>query len=425
MLKAEYRGNDEVGICSLRRLPFALCVSAVTSVFTSTGVFGFEPPLKFDVEPQVVHQELNPGFCWFHPRVAAIPGFGQGNHPAVIMTIQKHLAADDHYSGLWYLRSNDLGKTWTKPIEIPELAWGSEPDNVTISVADVTPGWHAKSGKLIAIGIKVRYSASGAQLLDKPRSHECAYAIFDPKTNKWSNWKMLAMPDSDTKFFLTAPGCVQWLVEKDGSLLIPLYYRGPTGDDYSTTVVRASFDGEMLKYLEHGDEMQEVGGRGLCEPSLVKFGNQYFLTLRNDARGYVTRSENGLKFQPRREWTFDDGTELGSYNTQQHWLAHSHGLFLCYTRRGANNDHIARNRAPLFMAEVDPERLHVIRATEKPLIPERGVMLGNFGAAPINVDESWVTDAEFIVSDKPHERGADGSVWVARISWSRPNRTFE
>ena len=45
-------------------------------------------------------------------------------------------------------------------------------------------------------------------------------------------------------------------------------------------------------------------------------------------------------------WTFDDGSELGNYNTQQHWVTHSDGLFLVYTRRGADNDDIARHRAP-------------------------------------------------------------------------------
>ncbi len=85
-----------------------------------------------------------------------------------------------------------------------------------------------------------------------------------------------------------------------------------------------------------------------------------------------------------KKWTFDDGKELGSYNTQQHWLTHDDGLFLVYTRRGAGNDHVMRHRAPLFIAQVDPLRLRVIRATERVLIPERGATLGNFGAAPIN-----------------------------------------
>ena len=43
----------------------------------------------------------------------------------------------------------------------------------------------------------------------------------------------------------------------------------------------------------------------------------------------------------RREWRFDDGSPLGSYNTQQHWVTVGGGLFLVYTRKGADNDHIS------------------------------------------------------------------------------------
>src|SRR6185436_12067028 len=100
--------------------------------------------------------------------------------------------------------------------------------------------------------------------------------------------------------------------------------------------------------------------------------DRFYLTLRNDQRAYVTTSRDGLHFDAIRPWTFDDGSDLGSYNTQQHWLAHSDGLFLVYTRRGANNDHIIRSRAPLFIARVDPEKLCVIRSSERILIPERG-----------------------------------------------------
>ncbi|MDA1280744.1 MAG: hypothetical protein O3B95_12040 [Chloroflexi bacterium] len=152
------------------------------------------------------------------------------------------------------------------------------------------------------------------------------------------------------------------------------------------------------------------------------FKNPLHLTLRNDNRGYVTSSDDGLHFDAIKPWMFDDGGELGSYNTQQHWVTHSDGLFLSYTRRGANNDHIVRNRAPLFVARVAVERLTVLRETEKVLIPERGVMLGNFGVAVINQQESWVTDSEFITNGKSHQRGADGSTFIARLKWSQPNR---
>ncbi|MDA0590788.1 MAG: exo-alpha-sialidase, partial [Planctomycetota bacterium] len=91
-------------------------------------------------------------------------------------------------------------------------------------------------------------------------------------------------------------------------------------------------------------------------------------------------------------------------------------------RRGANNDHIARNRAPIFVAQVDLAKLQVLRQTERALLPERGVMLGNFGATAITPEESWVTDSEYILTGKPHAKGADGTTWLGRIRWSKPNQ---
>ena len=373
---------------------------------------------RFAVRAEVAHQELSPKFCWFHPRAAALPGFGTDGRPAVIITLQKHLAADDHYSGLYQLRSDDLGKSWSGPTEIPELAWQAGPNGETIAVCDVTPGWHAPTKKLLAIGIKLRYSPTGKQLLDQPRSHEPAYAVYDPQQAKWSRWKMLAVPDSDNKFFLNSPGCVQWLVKPDGELLLPTYYQRRGKIDYEATVLQCRFDGETLSYVRQGSDLAISGGRGFAEPSLAVCGGRYYLTLRNDARGYVSQSEDGLSYTEPRPWMFDDGTELGSYNTQAHWLIHGEKLYLCYTRKGAMNDHIPRNRAPIFMAEVDRKKLQVLRATEQSVLPERGVMLGNFGAAAITDQESWITDAEFLVGTQPHPRGANGSLWIGRIRWT-------
>ena len=62
----------------------------------------------------------------------------------------------------------------------------------------------------------------------------------------------------------------------------------------------------------------------------------------------------------------------------------SSGLYLIYSRRGANNDHVFRNRAPLFIARVDPERPCVLRATEQILMPETGLDLAA-GFAPADV----------------------------------------
>ena len=74
------------------------------------------------------------------------------------------------------------------------------------------------------------------------------------------------------------------------------------------------------------------------------------------------------------------------------------------------------------MAQVDPSKKQVLRETEQVLIPDRGVMLGNFGAAAITPMESWVTDAEYYMGSQPHAKGADGSVYAAKIQWDRPNQ---
>lgn len=76
-------------------------------------------------------------------------------------------------------------------------------------------------------------------------------------------------------------------------------------------------------------------------------------------------------------------------------------------------------------AQVDPEALHVLRRTEQPLLPERGAMLGNFGGASITPDESWITDSEYILSATPHSKGADGTTWLGRVKWSKPNQLIK
>ncbi len=377
------------------------------------------PPLDYTIQLDVAHQEFDGTFCWFHPRCAAIPTpEGQGP-PEILITLQKwFLSASDYFSGLSVLRSKDLGATWQGPEERPELSWRDEGDGITVGICDVTPGWHAPSKRLLGIGHTVRYK--DAHLMKDPRPRETGYAAFDPATGSWTPWRMLDMGDRG-KFFSAGSGCGQWLTQPDGSLLMPIYFKDSKTDCYTATVLRCAFDGETLSLLGQGNELALDVPRGFCEPSLTFFKGRYYLTLRNDVKGYVSHSNDGQQFAPAKPWLFDDGEEIGNYNTQQHWVTHSEGLFLAYTRRGADNDHIVRNRAPLFIAQVDPERLCLLRASERVLIPERGAMMGNFGACTINENESWVTVGEGMYRDAA-ERGAKGCVFTARIQWNQPNK---
>ena len=373
-----------------------------------------EPP-DFTVKLETVMKHDDGKFLWFHPRAAPVPD-------GVVMTIQKHLMVSDYYSGLHFMRREGVDGSWTGPVLPPEIDWKKQDDGVTLSVADVTPGWHEQTQRLLSIGCHVRYSDKGKQLDDVKRSHQTVYAIFDPKTSKWTPWQVLKLPDEE-QFDFARNACAQWLVKPDGKLLVPLYIGKSAADRYSTTVAECRFDGAKLIYERNGNVLRLDVARGLYEPSLIAFAGRYYLTLRNDLGAYVSVSDDGLHFTEPKAWTFDDGSDLGSYNTQAHWLAHSDDLFLIYTRRGANNDHIMRHRAPLFMARVDTEKLHITRSSEKVIIPERGAEMGNFGACAINESESWVTVSEGMFMKDSAKRGAEGATFVARILWSKPNTT--
>ena len=67
-------------------------------------------------------------------------------------------------------------------------------------------------------------------------------------------------------------------------------------------MVRCVFDGTTLRYKEHGDEFALESGRGLFEPSLIKFGGKYYLTMRNETAGYVSVGDDGLHFSKPRRW---------------------------------------------------------------------------------------------------------------------------
>ncbi|HEX2950696.1 MAG TPA: exo-alpha-sialidase, partial [Armatimonadota bacterium] len=283
--------------------------------------------------------------------------------------------------------------------------------------------WHAASGTLLGTGHTARYL--GEELMPNPRPREIGYSVYEVEARAWTPWDTVKMPNDD-KFLSIGAGCTQRYDLSDGTVLLPVYFN-PTTDPHSppvmgSTVVRCAFDGQQLRYLEHGTELFVPEPRGLCEPSLTYYGDRYYLTLRNDVRGYVATGTDGLHFDQPRPWTFDDGSELGSYNTQQHWVTHSDGLFLVYTRRGLNNDHVFRHRAPLLIAEVDPDRLCVLRDTERILVPERGARLGNFQVTDVTENETWVTVTEWMQPVGCEKYGSDNSIYAARIRWNRPNQ---
>ncbi|MDI1315467.1 sialidase family protein [Prosthecobacter sp.] len=385
------------------------------ALFVISALHAAEP---YEIKLETITQGYDGKMCWVHPRAGAIPG----SPPQVVLTMQKLLlTGSDVFYALNHVSTSGLGKTWTQPVEhTATLGRREEPEGVIVAACDFTPKYHAKSGKLLGIGHTVRYSDNKV-IHERPR--ETCFSVYDPQQSTWSPWTAMPMPEGP-KFFNAGAGSVQRVDIENGDILLPIYFKAKGDKYYRVTVLRCSFDGSALHYVEQGNDLALESGRGVYEPSLIRCAGKFYLTLRNDTAGYVCVSDDGLHFSEPKRWDWTDGSDLGNYNTQQHWVTHKDHLYLVYTRRGANNDHVFRHRAPLFMAEVDKATLTVKRETERILVPERGARLGNFGVCEVSENETWVTVAEWMQKNGPdivikpdNKYGADNSVYAARLLW--------
>ena len=76
----------------------------------------------------------------------------------------------------------------------------------------------------------------------------------------------------DEKFNYCLISCAQLLAEPDGTLLLPFSFGKNAKEPMSVMVARCKFDGQRLTYVRHGNAFSLNVERGLCEPSLIKFG---------------------------------------------------------------------------------------------------------------------------------------------------------
>ena len=406
----------------------------------------------YKTELQTIHSGFDPGqtHCWTHARA----GIMREGDPSIVLTMSPlKLSGSDVFYALHQIRSEDLGETWTAPTKQQGLSRREMTDGCEEVVCDFTPKWHAASGKLLGTGQTVAYQ--GDDIYRKVRN--TAYAVYDPASQSWGPWKKVAMPD---EFATSGAGSTQRVDLDNGDILLPIYYKkrqsvlsSSLNDVFYSCVIRCQFDGETLRYAEKGSDLAYPSGRGYYEPSLTYYQGEYLITMRADDHGAVARSKDGLNFEAPKKWSWDDGNVVPTYNTQQHWVTHSDALYLVYTRKAGNNDHVFRHRAPLFMAEVDPEQMCLIRKTERIIVPEHGARLGNFGVVDIHAGETWVTVAEWMqnagewgqrMREKLDEEytgeelvplenapymsglitkfGAQNRIFAARIMWDKPNR---
>jgi hypothetical protein len=356
-------------------------------------------------------------------RSALVPGSKDAPARVIVTTQETEKRGAHGYRDLFELESTDAGRTWSTPTRIESLRRQRMPEGHDFVMGDVCPQWHAATGVVLATG--KTFGFRGGTKEDRGLEN-VSYAVYSPAKRRWSGLNILALPktDHEGKTILEPnSGCHQRFDLPNGEILLPIRYRkDPKTRYYTTIVARCGFDGTTLTYREHGSEFTIPRDRGLYEPSVTGFQGRTFLTMRADHSAFVARSNDGLNYEPFVEWRFDDGTVLGSYNTQQHWVSRHDALYLVYTRRGANNDHVLLNRAPFFIGRVDPKRLCVLRASEQILIPESGgADLGNFGVMDFSPTETWIVTSE----SPPAKRTTEPNhVLLAKLLWSTPNQAF-
>ncbi len=362
------------------------------------------------------------GTTWFHPRACLVPE--ENGKSFLLMTIQE-IGSSDYFGPVQWVRSDDRGKTWTDFAPIEALGRRPMPghEGLEKGVCDVVPEYHPPSNTTLAMGHVVFYR--GPQFSRKDQLPRYPIYAVRKANGTWSEQKKLEWDDPRGSFIYTN-GCGQRVVLPDGDILLALTC-GSDEKNREVVGVRCAFDGDTLSIKDVGPAISHPVGRGLLEPSITSFGGRIFLTLRaEDDHGYVCVSDDGLHYSEKKAWAFDDGEALAMSTTQQHWMTHSDGLYLVYTRKDPDNRNVIRWRAPLWTARVDPDTLCLLRESERIVVPLIGdgingpddvALMGNFHVTNVTPQESWVTVGEWMP-----KREARGDTRLARIIWAKPNQ---
>lgn len=370
------------------------------------------------IERVTLHKGRDGGVTWFLPRICMVPR----KRGATALMLLQTIAGSDYYGPVHWRESRDEGKSWSEPQPIPGFGRRPYSGDIEEAVSDVQPTYHAKTNTVLAVG-EIIYYRDGRYFPEQPPRYP-VYAVRDAAGN-WSARRQLEWNDPRGNAIYAA-GSSQSLVLGNGDVLIPISFRSQGRTDYGVTTLRCSFDGRELKVKQTGGALHNAVKRGLLEPQLTFFDNRYLMTIRaEDGHGYVSTSADGLQWSDAVPWKWDDGEALAMSTTQQHWLAHSEGLFLVYTRRAEENANVMRWRAPLYLAEVNRKTLRLVRASERIVFPLVGDGInnpahvphyGNFHVNNAGARESWIAAGEVIPAN------FRGDLLLARVRWNRPNR---
>ncbi len=385
----------------------AACAAVAIGIVGSAFAGG-----RADAPYEFTRQRLFPGFdgklCKMQPTIAT-----DGRGTALLAYQKLLLTGSDVFYGQFMSKSVDGGKTWSEPVEMTALkdTW----ENGFRIARYATIHYSAKNGRWFGLGSSETYKDDRFPYQKYENGRPYArplYMAVDVEKGVYTGYRDLPFPLP----YEQAMPFGQLLECENGDLLVPFYFCPPgKGPKHRVVTVRYAFDGDGLKVVKAGVPlMRDDLKRGLCEPSLAFMGGRYYLTLRSDEMGLWCDSADGLAFSAPKPWTWEDGNLIGNKNTQQHWVPCGGALYLAYTREDSTNWHVFRNRAPIFLSRFDPGRGGIVRATERPIVPELGARLGNFCVADAP-GGSWLVTAEWMQPIGCEKYGSDNSLWLVKV----------
>lgn len=392
---------------------------APTTLFAS-GIYGDQPsgtvyrdrgsvPLSksnagISIETGILLHGRRDNRNWFSPEVEIIPAEGN-NPPQVFVAVQ--LVTGHDMGNAYLIKSNDLGKTWTDPMI--QQNWFKKPeDNNEYKTPIFGLQYHTQTGKLIAHGrthlhrdrndhpdfkreSKVRPSFS------EYHRWEFVVSVYNPEKELFEPWSPVEMPEEvDARFTVFHQG--QWLEDDDGTLLVPGFWTVEEDQSRRPVVLRFEFDGSRLHYVEHGPYLSEenVVRQGWSNTSLVRYNDKYLLFIRRDRNSSVAESVDGLHFKESKPLLWDNGERVNMNNNSSKWLLLDGKLYITYTRVNEMSGNVLDMRAPLFIAQLDPDNLTMIKASEQIVFPQQHARMDNHTTVSISDKEAWVISGETI-----------------------------
>lgn len=348
----------------------------------------------------------------------------------ILLPLQADIG-NDYYGPVLFSNSNDRGRTWTEPVEIPGFGWNHLDNGYIEAFADCVAFYHPQTDKMILLGGNTYYKADGgcADILGMFGKEEkvsglpinSVYGILDCDGN-WGPRQEMFCPglgEDNAVWSLSA----QVAILEDGKMLIPAMVSKYDDDSFEFKVVvqLCDFDGKKITVLKHSELFSHPVGRGLIEPSLFEYHGRYYLTIRaEDNRAYYSISSDGITWSPIQAWGWEDGTLLEMSSTQQHWATLSGKLYLLYTRRNGENDAAFRWRIPVYIAEVaiSDNNLSIKQETEQVVFGPLGEygkchLIGNFQPLQLSENELLVAAGEETLSVSDHNCG---DALIARIT---------